>query len=155
MPALLHFSELQAGQNWRSSTRTLSEIELDLFTMLTGDRHPLHADAHAAAGGLFGGRIFHGSFGIALTVAMCTTLPELHEPVVAATGISEWKFLAPLMPGDTVHATARVLEARVSGNGRRGVLMRELRLVRHDGQVAQQGVSGLMVELGRSGLFSS
>lgn len=143
----MHFHALAVGQQWRSEARTLGATELDLFTMLTGDRHPLHADAHFAAQSRFGGRIFQGTYGIALAVAMCTQLPNLHEPIVAATGIRDWTFRLPLMPGDTVHATAEVLEARPTRDATRGLLLRRLALVRQDGSELQSGVSGLLVEL--------
>lgn len=142
----LHFSDLVAGQSWRSQGRTLGELELSMFTMLTGDRHPLHSDAVYAAASPFGHRIFHGTFGIALTVAMCTELPALHEPVVAATGISDWRFLHPLMPGDTVYAMAEIISTRVSSDGKRGLIERRLSLFNQHQQPVQQGMSGLMIE---------
>lgn len=151
MTAPVHFRDLVIGQRWRSDARTLSQTELDLFTMLTGDRHPLHADAHFAAQSHFGSRIFQGTYGIALAVALSTELPRLHEPIVAATGISEWKFHLPLVPGDTVHAVAELLEVRRTRSTGRGLLLRRLTLVKQDGSELQSGTSGLLVELHRGG----
>jgi acyl dehydratase len=145
--ALLGFAELRPGMLWRSPARTLGETELALFTMLTGDRHPLHADAVYAQQSAFGQRIFHGSFGIALAIALCTGFPALREPIVAATGLDEWRFELPLFVGDTVYASAELLGLRTTRDGARGVLQRRLTLCKHDGAVAQQGAASLLVQL--------
>lgn len=147
-PAGLHFHDLRAWMDWRSPGRTLTETELSLFTMLTGDRHPIHADAASASASPFGQRVFQGSYGIALTIAMCTPFPGVVEPVVAATGLDEWRFEQPLFIGDSVHARAELLSARVTRDGRRGLIERRLSLHRHDGTLLQQGRAGLLVQLG-------
>lgn len=147
MGNLLRFAELQPGQAWSSPGRTLTETDLAVFTMLTGDRHPVHADAEYCRDTRFGQRLFHGTFGIALAVAMATELPQLAEPVIAATGLERWRFREPLFIGDTVHVQVELLATRVADGGRAGLLERRLRLVKHNGAVAQEGVSGLMVSL--------
>ena len=144
---MMRFADLTAGQRFVSTGRTLTEAELAFFCMLTGDWHPIHADAEAAREMPMGRRLFHGTFGIAVTVALATRLPELVEPVIAATGLREWKFDSPLFIGDTVHAEVELLAATVTSNGRRGVVERRLSLVKHDGTIIQQGESGLMVAL--------
>ncbi|GAA4355940.1 MaoC/PaaZ C-terminal domain-containing protein [Variovorax defluvii] len=147
MSAPLGWADLQVGQAWRSGGRTLTETELSLFAMLTGDRHPIHVDAEYSRSARFGQRLFHGTFGIAIAVAMATELPQLREPVVAATGVDGWRFLAPLFIGDTVHVEVELTGLGVPQGGKVGVLERRIRLVKQDGAVAQQGTSGLMVTL--------
>ena len=143
----MRFDELTAGMRFSSGGRTLTEAELAFFCMLTGDWHPIHADEEAARKTRVGGRMFHGTFGIAVATALATHLPDLEETVVAATGLREWRFEAPLLIGDTVHVEAEVLAATITGDGRRGVVERRLSLVKHDGTVAQIGLTGLMVAL--------
>jgi acyl dehydratase len=145
--AATRFAELAPGQTWRSAGRTLTETDLAIFAMLSGDRHPIHVDAAYAKKTPFGERLFHGTFGIAIAVAMATELPLLVEPVIAATGIEQWQFRAPLRIGDTVHVQVELLATRIVGDGRRGLLTRRLSLVRQDDEVAQQGTAGLMVSL--------
>lgn len=147
MQAPLHFADLLPGQSWHSSGRTLTETDLTMFAMLSGDRHPIHVDAEYCKSTRFGQRLFHGTFGIAVAVAMSTELPLLMEPVVAATGIAQWKFRQPLLIGDTVHVSVEILSTRVSADGHSGVLERRLILVKQSGEVAQEGQSGLMVSL--------
>ena len=147
MNTATRFAALQPGQTWQSPGRTLTETDLAVFTMLTGDRHPVHADAEYGKTTRFGQRLFHGTFGIAIAVAMATELPALAEPVIAATGIERWKFRAPLFIGDTVHVSVELVAARVADGGAVGVIERQISLVKHDGTVAQVGASGLMVSL--------
>ena len=44
----LSFEELQVGQRWESTGRTLTEADLTIACMTRGDWHPIHADAERA-----------------------------------------------------------------------------------------------------------
>lgn len=147
MPAPIRFDAIELGASYSSSGRTLTEAELAFFCMLTGDRHPIHADAESAKATGMGERIFHGTFGVAIAVAMATELPALAEPVIAATGLREWQFAAPIRIGDTVHAEVEVVAKEIKTGGRRGFLERRLSLVNQRGEVVQRGFSGLLVAL--------
>ncbi|MDH2240275.1 MaoC/PaaZ C-terminal domain-containing protein [Pigmentiphaga sp. GD03639] len=114
--ATMGFHDLRPGQTWRSTGRTLTETDLTLFAMLSGDRHPIHVDAEFAQATRYGQRLFHGTFGLTLTVAMATELPHLHEAVIAATGYTQWKFCQPLFIGDTVHVEAEIVRPEQFGS---------------------------------------
>ena len=161
------FEDLQIGEIFRGPGRTLTETDLVTFCMVTGDWHAIHADAEFARGTRIGQRMFHGSFGIALALGMSANLLTLRNPVIAALGVREWNFKAPLLIADTVDypvaffGTIRAglvavplntflpaeRHAYTLADGRRAVLGRRLRLVKHDGAVAQEGNADLMVAL--------
>ena len=141
------YDDLQVGEILRGPGRTLTETDLVTFCMLTGDWHAIHADAEFAKGTKIGQRMFHGSFGIALAIGMSANLLTLRNPVIAALGVREWSFKAPLFINDTVHLELTITDKKVTSDGRRAVLGRKLRLYKHDGSTAQEGSADLMVAL--------
>jgi len=141
------FDTIEIGQRWRSHGRTLTEADLAQACMTSGDWHPIHADAAYAAGTPVGQRVFQGTYGIHVAVGMATPFPAAMGPdVVGALGLSEWKYLAPLLVGDTVHVEVEVTGKRRTSDGQRGVVERRIRLLRHDGVVVQQGLVQTMVK---------
>jgi acyl dehydratase len=141
------YEDLQVGEILRGPGRTLTETDLVTFCMLTGDWHAIHADAEFAKGTKIGQRMFHGSFGIALAIGMSANLLTLRNPVIAALGLREWSFKAPLFINDTVHLELTITDKKVTSDGRRAVLGRKLRLCKHDRSTAQEGSADLMVAL--------
>jgi acyl dehydratase len=145
------FETLKAGQTFSSSARTLTETDLVMFCMMMGDWHAIHADEEHAKETRIGRRMFHGTFGISLAIAQSADLLSLSNRIVAALGLKDWSFKAPLFIGDTVHTELVITGTRVTSDGRRGVLSRTLRLVKHDATVAQEGLAELLVELESGG----
>jgi acyl dehydratase len=143
----VRFEDLEVGQTFKSHARTLTETDLTLFNMLTGDWHPIHADAEFASKTKIGQRMFQGTFGIALSTALSADLMRIANPVIAALGIRDWSYDAPLFIGDTVHVELEIVDKRVTSDGRRAVVGRNLRLLKSDGTVAQGGTADLMVGL--------
>lgn len=143
----LSFEDLAIGQIFTSHGRTLTETDLSLYSMLTGDWHPIHADEGFARSTRLGQRMFQGSFGIALAIALSADLMELSNPIIAALGIRDWSFKSPLVIADTVHVELEIADKRVTSDGRRAVIGRKLRLLKSDKSVAQEGTADLMVGL--------
>jgi acyl dehydratase len=145
------FDTLELGQTFTSSARTLTETDLVMFCMMMGDWHAIHADEVSAKDTRIGRRMFHGTFGISLAVAQAAELLPLTNRIVAALGLKEWSFKAPLFIGDTVHTDVVISGTRVASDGRRGVISRTIRLIKHDATVAQEGLGELLVELEAGG----
>ena len=141
------FETLKPGQTFSSGARTLTETDLVMFCMMMGDWHAIHANEVYAKDTRIGRRMFHGTFGISLAVAQSADLLPLSNRIVAALGFKEWSFKAPLFIGDTVHTDLVISGTRVASDGRRGVISRTIRLVKHDGTLAQEGLAELLVEL--------
>ena len=144
---IIDLSQAAAGQRWRSDARTLNEHELGLACMLSGDWHPIHADAHYAAASPIGQRVFQGGYGVMLALGMATRFPDVGKRHALALGMQDWQFRAPLFVGDTVHVEVELAELRRTSDGRRLVLKKNIRLVKHDGQVVQEGQAGSLIEL--------
>ena len=143
----LSFRELLPSALFRSTGRTLTEADHGLFMMLCGDWHPIHADAEFAKGTPAGQRMMHGTLGIALAMGMQATALEFADPLLGALGLKEWNFRRPLFIGDTVHVEIEILVRRVTSDGGRYVVERRLSLVRHDGEVIQDGIATALLRL--------
>ena len=140
MTQMVTFDELEVGATWRSLARTLTESELALSCMTSGDWHPIHADAEYVKTTPLGARMFQGTYGIHVAVGMATHFPRLGDDIIAALGLSQWRYLKPLFVGDTVHVEVKILSKRTTSNPERGILEREIRLINHNGDVVHEGI---------------
>lgn len=143
----LSFTELAAGQCFTSHRRTLTETDHQLFMMLTGDWSPIYADGEFARLHGQGGRIAHGGLGIALTLGLQTSALEFADPLLAALGIADWSFKAPLFIGDTIFAEVEILDKRITSSGDKYILRRKLRLLKTDGALCQEGTASALLGL--------
>ena len=142
------FEDLQAGQRWQSTGRTLTDADLTIACMTSGDWHPIHADAEFAKTSIAQQRIFHGTYGLHVAMALATGVPDLGSDVIGALGFSEWRFKAPLFVGDTVHVEVEISATRLASTEGRGLVERRITLRKSDGTVAQEGIALLMARCG-------
>jgi len=92
-------------------SKTITDEDIRAFAELTGDRNPVHLDDEYAAGTRFGRRIAHGM--LAASLISATLANEL--PGRGTVYLSQsLRFVAPVLPGDTV--TARVEVKKVRGD---------------------------------------
>jgi 3-hydroxybutyryl-CoA dehydratase len=103
------FDQLQAGERFSTPGRTITEADLVSFSALTGDRHPLHADATWADRSRFGGRIAHGMMLLSYAVGLAPFDPAW---VVALRGIDGVSFRLPVRIGDTVRLQGEIEDLR-------------------------------------------
>jgi len=102
----LTMQEINLGAS-ASFTKTVTETDVILFAGLSGDFNPAHMDAEAARSGMFGQRIAHGMLSAGfISNVLGNYLPG---PGTIYMG-QELKFLKPVFLGDTVTATATVVE---------------------------------------------
>ena len=92
-----------------SRTRLVRAEDIELFTELTGDRNPLHYDEELAARSRFGGVIVQG--GVTSGLLNALVAEQLPGPGSVFLHV-DWRFAAPVRPGDEITAEAEVLEVR-------------------------------------------
>jgi acyl dehydratase len=134
------YDTLQVGEVFVSSARTITEADHGLFMMLSGDWHPIHCDEEYAKTTPLGRRLVHGTLGITLALgSLQAGLLESSDPLVAALGIKQWNYKAPIFVGDTLHIELEVGGKRVTSKGDRYVVERKFRLINQHGVVVQEG----------------
>lgn len=135
----MHFEELKVGREFRSAGRTVTESDITAFAGLSGDYNPLHVDetwvrAHTE----YRGRIAHGVLVLAISQGLRT--PGLDELEVLAFLAVERSFVAPVYPGDTIHARWSVQALRDSrSRPHAGIATLAVEVVTQDGTVVQRG----------------
>jgi 3-hydroxybutyryl-CoA dehydratase len=90
-------------------SRTITEDDILLFALVSGDHNPIHLDAEYAEKSLFGKRIAHGFLiGSLISAVLGNDMPGPGSIYLGQT----LKFLAPIHIGDTVTVTVKVVELR-------------------------------------------
>jgi len=111
----IYFEDLTPGRRFVSRGVTFSEADIIDFG-LRYDPQPFHIDRCAAEQSPYGGIIASGFHTLALTFRMYSDLGVLAANGLGSPGIDELRWLAPVRPGDTLHAEVEVIEARPSGS---------------------------------------
>jgi acyl dehydratase len=98
----------RVGQKAERS-RTVEPGDIELFTRISGDRNPLHYDAGAAKASRFGEIVVQG--GITSAILNAVVAEDLPGPGTVFLQV-DWKFIAPVRPGDTITGAVEVVEVR-------------------------------------------
>jgi acyl dehydratase len=124
-------------------TRLVSRRDIELFTELTGDRNPLHYDEEAAATSRFGGIIVQG--GVTSGLLNAVVAEDLPGPGSVFLHV-DWKFTAPVSPGDEITAEVEALEVRDD----KPVTRLRTTVTKQDGTVVLDGTAVVWTEPLRS-----
>jgi acyl dehydratase len=141
----LYFEDLEEGQVFESTGRTVTETDMTFFSMLSGDWNPIHCDQDFASKTRFGERLVHGAYGIAIATGMMHALGVFEKSAVAMMSISDWKFIKPITVGMTLRLRLTILNFEEGTSKRVGRVNRRLQLVNEQDEVVQDGVSDMLI----------
>lgn len=96
-------------------TRTITEADNTLFSVLTMNAQPLHLDESFAEGTEFGTRLVNSLFTLSLLIGLSVYETTLGT-TVANLGFEEIAFPTPVVPGDSIRAQTEVVSARPSSS---------------------------------------
>jgi acyl dehydratase len=99
----------QIGQTARRS-RLIRPDDIRLFTEISGDRNPLHYDEAAARISRFGEIVVQG--GVTTAILNAVVAEDLPGPGTVFLHV-DWKFEAPVRPGDTITGKVEVVDLRL------------------------------------------
>jgi acyl dehydratase len=140
-----YFEEFTPGEVFVSGGRTVSEADLTLFCMISGDWNPIHADAEFARQTRFKERIVHGSYGLALVTGFMHQMGVFATTAVAMLNLKEWQFRAPILVGQTLKLRMTITETDPGSSARVGRLGRHLEILNQHQEVLQDGYSDLLI----------
>ena len=140
-----YYEDFRPGQVFLSQARTLTETDVVSFAAWSWDTNPVHTDAEGARHGRFGERIAHGLLGVSVAMGLVSRLGVFEGCSIALLGIDDWRFLRPLVIGDTVRCRVEVLDTRLTSKGDAGILRRRLTLLNQREEEVQTGDIPLLV----------
>lgn len=137
--------DLKPGERFVTEGVTLTATQIIEFA-LQYDPQPFHLDADAAARSPYGGLIASGFQTIMLTFRLFIQTGVMTESSIGSPGIDELRWLAPVRPGDTLHAEVEVLEITPSrSKPERGIARLDYKTLNQHGQtVARFIISHLL-----------
>ena len=148
----LYFDDVEVGQEWESSGRTVTEADVVNFAGVSGDFNPIHMDHEFAKTTPFRRPIAHGLLVFAIGSGLGVMCPPMRT--VAFLQVREWNFKEPLFIGDTIKLRSRLMAKTLRGRGRRGEMIWQRSVLNQEGKVVQEGTIITLVE-GRAGRRSA
>ncbi len=101
-----YFEDLSVGMT-ASYAKTITETDIVLFAVISGDFNPVHLNEEFAIETMFEGRIAHGM----LTASFISTVLGTKLPGPGCIYLrQDLRFLAPVRPGDTVHSQITITD---------------------------------------------
>ncbi len=135
----LYFEDFQVGQRFTTPARTVTEADIANFAGVSGDYNPIHTDAEFAKTTPFGERIAHGLLVLSMLTGLRQRSGHFEGTLIAWLEIRNYRFLKPVLIGDTVHGETEILEKRETSRPDRGILVQRVRVVNQRGEVVQEG----------------
>ena len=124
---------LRVGQKAQRSA-TLTEEHVRLYSQITGDYNPLHVDAAFAAATRFKKLIVQGG----LTSGLLNAVVAMDLPGPGTVFLeTRWRFTNPVFIGDTITATAEVIELHAT----KPVCTLRVAITRQDGETVLTGTT--------------
>ena len=140
----LFADDVEAGQEWDSLGRTITEADIVNFAGLSGDFNPIHLDHEFARATPFHRPIAHGLLILSMASGLALYSPPMRT--MAFVAIRDWQFRGPVFIGDTLRVHTKLVEKEVRARGRRAVLTWYRQIINQNGKVVQEGVTQTIVE---------
>lgn len=141
-----YFEDYEVGHYEESQGRTVTEADVVNFSNLSWDHKPIHTDElYAKHHSPFKTRVAHGMLGLVIASGLTANLKIFSDIAVFAFTKFNWEFKKPIFIGDTLRARVKILEKKEIPGKNRGVIRIERKVLNHEGQVVQQGVSEMIV----------
>ena len=128
-----YFEDFRVGERRTAGDYLVTEKEIVEFAS-KWDPEPFHIDRDAAQASVFAGLTACGTHIIAIRNWLIHRLPDKAH-VVAALGIEELRFAAPVRPGDRLSLTIECVETRPSlSKSDRGIVRSLLTVTNQEGE---------------------
>jgi acyl dehydratase len=111
MSDLIHYEDFAPGQRYALGTLTVTREEIIAFAS-EFDPQPFHLDEEAGKASILGGLAASGWNTASLVMRLLATGLLNRATCMGSPGITRLKWKHPVFPGDTLTATAEVLEKK-------------------------------------------
>jgi acyl dehydratase len=112
-----YFDDLNVGDTESSPRRTVTEADVTMWCMFTGDWFPIHCDKVYAESSMFKQRVAPGVMVMAMAGGL--VVPARTQTVIANYGTDRLRYPNPTFLGDTIHVvnTVAALNSRDHNTG--------------------------------------
>ncbi|QZA16279.1 MaoC family dehydratase N-terminal domain-containing protein [Mycobacterium malmoense] len=135
----LWFDQAEVGMRFETPRRTVTEADVVNFAGVSGDFHELHTDAEAMRDSQFGQRIAHGALVLSMVTGLRARLGIFDASLLAFAEIRRWRFLRPVLIGDTIRATNEIVQLTPTSKPDRGVMVQRVEVFNQHDVVVQEG----------------
>jgi acyl dehydratase len=107
------YENLELGQSWRTSSRTITQEDVNNFAAVTGDDNPIHVDLDYAKKSSYGGPIVHGYLTISLAAGLVYQLwlDKISSHAILSTN---WTLTKAVGCGEAIHVVLTLVSYRTS-----------------------------------------
>lgn len=128
-----YFEEFEVGATYKHwPGKTVTEYDDHLFCLITMNHHPLHLDANYAATTQQGRNVVVGNYVYSLLLGM--SVPDVSGRAIANLEVESLTHQRPTFHGDTIYAETRVLAAKETSKGDRGIVTVETKGLNQRGE---------------------
>jgi acyl dehydratase len=143
--AELYLEDFAVGQTFGSGRQRIEEERIRSFAA-EFDPQPFHLDADAARGSIFGGLAASGWHTAAMTMRLLVESEFKPAGGIIGAGFDEFRWPAPVRPGDELHLDIEVLEVRPSkSRPSQGMVKVRTTTRNQKGEAVQVSVGNLVV----------
>lgn len=139
-----YFEDFEVGEELHTSARTVTSTDIVNFACISGDFNEIHTNFEFCKGTPFGEPIAHGPLIYAIAGGLWHASGVNEGTILAMLGVDEWRLVAPVKHGDTIHLVAHVASKKETSKADRGVVVFDRRIVKQDGTVVQTMRTTLM-----------
>ncbi len=131
VPAL-GYDDFEPGTVFESYRRSVTESDIVGFTGFAGLKLPIFVDDEFARSGPYGSRIAPGFLTASISAGMLESV--LGPDTLGGLGMDEFRFSAPVRPGDTLQARVTVLERKPTREPARGIVSVSIEVLNQRGE---------------------
>lgn len=135
-------ADLEPGDRIDAGSQKVAAEMIDAFAALTGDRFEIHLSDEAAQRHGFAARVAHGLLVLSLIDGLKNRAPAQLK-ARASLGWT-WRFLAPVLAGDTIAVMITVEAIDPARREDQAVLTLAFEVTNQDGKTVQSGTNRLL-----------
>jgi 3-hydroxybutyryl-CoA dehydratase len=143
----MYFEEFQPGFQIVTVGRTITESDIVRFAGLSGDYNQIHVDAEYSKNSQAGQRVAHGILILSIASGLAVQTGMMEGTVIYFREITEWKFVKPVMIGDTIHVIVGVKETKEMRRIGVGSVTMELDVKNQRDETVNRGIWNVLVAL--------
>ena len=141
----MYFEDFEPGQTLVTAGRTVTESDVVNFAGLSGDYNQIHTDVQFSQGTPYGQRIAHGLLGLSIASGLLMRTGILEGTVMAFREVIDWKFIKPILLGDTIHDEMEVRETKALPRIGAGSIVIGLQVKNQKDEVVMKGSFSVLV----------